>query len=305
MVRLFTFISFAFIFSCSILDDMDILSEKDFESFIFKSFEISQETNNGDLTTKAKLLYDSATDFLDPSTGTRLTRNVGFAMGALGDLKMKWRSGMIGPSEFLIRYTEDGQPYNFMVFDGTITSGIVRELYQFRYNSINRLTKIVVYTTPVSGTLPVINDTLIYEQSGQIASITRRRGDGVIVGTFGVGDFLLSESAACKFSFTYPSNKEYSYCGPTSFYIYPGGEDCNFELLGVPAQTLVRIGDVRKSSSGCCGDTYYFHPLLLLSGKIKGGEWLPMIYAVDWWVVGANNASDNNEYVTIDLKYEK
>ncbi|MDL5048561.1 hypothetical protein QQ054_21335 [Oscillatoria amoena NRMC-F 0135] len=302
MIRLSVFILLALILSCSILEDTDILTDKDFEPYIFKSLEIRQETNSGNLTTKATLLYDSATDFLDPQTGTRLTRKVGFAMGNLGDLKMKLRSGMTGPSEFFVRYTDDGQPYNFILFEGTTTTGTIRELYRFRYDNKRRLNKIEVYTTPVSGTLPAIIDTLIYDASGILTSITRKRGDGTVVGTFTMGTYALIESSSCQFSFTYPSDKEYSYC-PSGFYIYPGGEDCNFELIGAPAQTVVRIGDTRKAGANCCGDIYYFHPVLLLSGKIKGGQWLPVIYSVDWWVLGANNPNDKDEFVEINLSY--
>lgn len=53
-------------------------------------------------------------------------------------------------------------------------------------------------------------------------------------------------------------------------------------------------------------DTYYFHPLMILRNQVPLGNYLFVIYAIDWLEPGPALSQTNftrNEFVTFNLIY--
>ena len=97
-------------------------------------------------------------------------------------------------------------------------------------------------------------------------------------------------------------DKEYDYCSPTNFYIYPGGQSADFHSLGSDVLEEVYIGDrLTDSDKKCCSDRYYYHPVLFLPVDIR----YKVMFAVDWWEeITPTSSNPKAESVQFNFLYE-
>ncbi len=308
MVRFLSFIFLALIFSCSIIEDSDITSQKELDNLKFKSIEIKQQTNSGNSTVVARVTTDSVINISVPAG--ILNRTLWMDWPALGSKKMKLRSGFTAAFKSYTSFLESGKPWTFYLFDNDTT---VFEIYRFRYDVSGRLSNII---TNVGG--PATNDTLIYgnpDNESEVTSIIRRSTDTSKAGTFSITAGSLYNLQSFNFkgtTYQKPNSNE------SSFYSYGATFPPNDGLLEVTdfqKQSLSLID--RNNVSGNCRcnvwiDAFYFHPLMILKDQLvyedqyemrELGNALLFIYMVDWWQPVSTQESTKDESVTFNFKY--
>jgi len=321
---------FVLMFSCTIIDDSDITSQEELDNLRLKSIEIKQETNSGSSTIVAKVTTDSVINVSTPNG--ILKRTVWMDWPALGNHKLKLKSGITTAFKTYTSYLESGKPYTFYIFN---SDSVLLELYRFRYDANGRLNKIITIVPFVDGGPATSNDTLIYETtSGILSSVIRRSADPSKEGTFTNityqnGNMNPSSDKLDRFTFqgTRYGNPCQSGCG-NYYYAAEGAAPPNGgrQLFGEMAVTnsqreylSMKDRNSNISLSGCSGypcgiwiDTFYFHPLMLLTNQIfksgsfeeLSGDELLFIYMVDWWQPVSTQESPNDEKVTFSFKYD-
>lgn len=311
---------FALTCSCSIIQEGDITSPDQLSDLKLTSFEIIQSTSNGSSTATAKLDYDSVQNFIDPNTGTKITRKVEYTLAALGNLKMKFRSGATTGTRIYVYYTDTKKVYTL----GVIQQDSVVELYRFRYSSSGQLNKIVTFIDPINKPLTVAtNDTLIYA-GNTIKKLTRRySGSSTSIDiTYNTSGSNAQDTYVSILSNGYNNNcsNNNSSGGDCSNYSNTQGQNTGgvgpeitisaAELLDKLSQLNLqdrRVGFTNQSNTFHRElDTFYFHPTMLLRNQLSQGNHLLVIYMMDWWSLGAMTATSNfsrDDYVTLNYGY--
>ncbi len=301
MSRLLSIVLVGLLLSCSILEDSDITSLDELKKLKLKGIEITQVLNSGTLS-QGMPVQDSVLD-ISFYLG-KLTKQTKIQWHEVqSSYKLKFRSGVTSNIIIKNRYFEDGKIRSCWVYSG----GTIREQYYFRYNSKGRLVTLSTTVLETGQTLPYSTyDTLIYQDAGFDWYAIRSSKDASRRVLFG-GDLLSNE--VCLFVgpiyFTDASitDKQYNYCDKDNFYIYPGGESADFYAIGDDLLEEVYIGNRRKDSDrNCCGDQYYFHPILLIPADYR----LRIMYALDWWEVknSTNPSGDKDQSVRLKFYYE-
>lgn len=315
--------SFLFLvsFSCTIIEEGDITSLDQLSALKWKAIEIVQNTNSGNSSTVAQLVYDSAKNVVDPVTGATITRKVKFSLPSLAGKKLKLRSKSSLSTNFYIAYKATNQPVKFWIQEGDS----VIESYNFKYNATNYLYKVITRINPVDGLKETVNtsDSLIYDNSNSVASIIRKSADATKAGTIGISyqNGLISNIG---FKYTYqiqsgncPNGSLNNLCG--GYQILQQFQNSNpminylFENINA-VESKIELTDRRFDfgNTNCqgCGrelDTFYLHPLMLTKNQIVLGDQLLMIYMVDWWVPGtaavSNAQLSKNDVVTLNFQY--
>lgn len=302
MSRLFSIALIAILSSC-ILEDSDITTLDGLKKLKLKGVEITQVLNSGTIT-QGMPTQDSVL-------------NISFSLGKLtkqtkiqwqdvqSSSKLKFRSGVTSSITVKNRYFDNGKIRSCWVFSGSI----LREQYYFTYNAQGKLIILIANILEEGKTEPYKTfDSLLYGDQGDFRYGIRSTplADAKRRLIFG-GDPLSNE--ACPFllpiNFMDASitDKQYNYCDKDNFYIYPGGESVDFYVIGDDLLEEVYIGNRRKESDrNCCGDQYYFHPLMLVPINFL----IRIAYANDWWEVknSTNTSSDKAQSVRLKFYYE-
>lgn len=288
-------------FSCSILNDSDIVTVDDLDKLRLKTIVIIQELENNEHRSEIALVTDS-------------TLNITFSLGKLTKQtkilwpavtkgsKLKFRSAVTSNITIKNRYFADGKIRSSWVF----SRDSIREQYYFKYNLQSKLITLSTFITEKSTSYNT-NDTLIYSAKGDAWSATRNSPQPGRRAIFG-GELLSNQSCQLMQVFKVSGNvtgaieKQYNYCDKNNFYIYPSGESADFYTIGDNLLEEVYIGNRRKDSdTNCCGDQYYFHPFLLLPVDYR----LRIMYAPDWWEVkNGTNSNEKDQSVKLEFKYE-
>ena len=321
MVRLLSFILAAFIFSCTIIEDSDITSEKELNNLQFASIDITQQTTSGTATSTARVTSEADVNITVP--GGKLTRTVYMDWPALGaSSKLKLRGGTTTTFRTYTSFLESGKPWTFTVFSSGSDSTLL-ELYSFRYNSNGKLASVITRVPYVAGGPATSNDTLIYKPSGELQSVTRRfpgTGTSVVIPnpqyrTSGSAYYLV-EFVFQGMYYTVPCQG--GGCGSHwggNYHVAPGNRD-NFPSgvmnLSIQSGQTLGIQDFNNINQSFCNgqtcsawiDTFYLHPLMILHDRIPDGEDFLFLYMIDWWKTPATTTSSNNEKVTFSLNYD-
>lgn len=307
--------------SCTIIQDSDITDPAEFENLKLKSIVLDQDTNKGKKTTSLTLLYDSAVKVTDPATGSVVVRKMMFNFPNPGNLKVKLRSGSTAALQLYCSYLSDNKPYTAVVYEGD--SAI--EIYRFRYNTAGKVNKIITTVNP-NDNKPFIRhtrDSLIYSGSN-VTSIVRTSPDASLAADITIG-YGGSGSTQSVSNFRYGSfnygqtqgdcpNGDPNVC--TGYNLQPttgsGGFSSYYTVkCDAPAGILnqLYLADTKiqgGQSSMRDYDTYYFHPLMILRNQVPLGNYLFVIYAIDWLEPGPALSQTNftrNEFVTFNLIY--
>ena len=309
---------FVLTFSCTIIQDSDITAETQLSKLKLRGIEIKQQTSLGNSSTVATLLYDSSVNITDAATGAKLTRKLRFSLPPLGDRKMKLKSGVAVKTELQVYYMDDGQPYTVKIFQGDSTV----EQYRFRYDSYTstrKVNKIVTVLDPVDN-LPATYtsvDNLTYSGSN-VSSILRNPGSATPTtinisyegsGTgFRVSTFVYQGTNYSNSQGNCPNGASFDSC--TGYNTVGNGNSSYTISVAQNATTLSQIlledNKINGGGSGRDYDTYFFHPLLFLRNQVGQGNYLLVIYMMDWWKLGVPISNPNftrNETVSINLKY--
>lgn len=315
--------------SCTIVQDSDITDPAAFEKFKLKNFSITQDTHNGKKTTTATLLYDSAVNVKDPATGSIVVRKMMYNFPNPGNLKVRMRSGSSAELKLTCSYLSGNKPYTVVLYQND--SAV--EIYRFRYNNGGNLNRIVTTINPVDNK-PFIyhtNDTLIYTGSGIVTKILRRSPDASAAATInieygGAGDYM----SISNFQYQYfhyqqmqgdcPNNSEFNAC--TGYAIQftgvggtggTGGNNSSYYTISTRVESdllhQLNLADTKiqgGQTSQRDYDTYYFHPLMFLRNQMNQGNFLFVIYTMDWLLPGPVLTQTNfgrNDFVTLDFQY--
>jgi len=333
MVRLLSFIFFAFIFSCTIIEDSDITSQEELDNLKLVSIDIEQQVSGSGSTSTAKVTSELAVNI--SVSGGVLKRQIFMDWPALGtNSKLKLKSGITTTFKSYTSLLESGKPWTFYLFSSGSDSTIL-ELYSFRYDANGRLANIITRAPFVDGGPATSNDTLIYgntANASEVTSIIRRSQDASKAGTFTISSGSIFNSG---WAFDFQGNRYFKSCqGNGCGENYGGAYHVRPSNGGQPAGVL-NITDLQKSfmtfedknhelSQYGCGtcqrysDTFYFHPLMLLKDQIPFkepqnnnnggfeslGEVLLFMYLVDWWKPVTTVQSSNTEKVTFNFKYD-
>lgn len=309
MIRFLSFIFIAFIFSCSIIEESDITSQKEFDDLRFTSIGIKQETSSGSQTVTARVTTDSVVNI--PVPGGTITRTVWMDWPALGSSKLKLKSGFTGAFKSYTSFLASGKPYTFYLFDSDTT---LFELYRFRYDASGRLNKIVTFAPAIDGQPATSNDTLIYDTSGNLTRIDRRSSVISKIGTFTFEFQTGSFNNGTIFKSTFQGRAYRNYYG-NSYYSYlsgngGGGPDTNdgaLDWMEIQKQSLSLIDRNFVNDDCQCRkwiDTFYFHPVMILKDQFELGNELLFIYMVDWWQPISSVELEKDEKVTFIFKYD-
>lgn len=311
---------FVLTFSCTIIQDSDITIEAQLSKLKIKGIEIKQETSKGNNSTVGTLLYDSTIYFVAVGTGAKITRKIRFSLPPLGNLKMKFKSGTTSKTELFVSYMDDGQPYNVRIFQGD--SAV--ESYLFRYDTyigVRKVNKILTTLDPVDG-LPATYttvDNFTYTGSN-ISSILRTPKTGspatISIISPNVGAYFAPNFTYLGINYQYnqgncPYGAGFDSCigyqamvngtSGSSSYIISVVQNSNSL-----SQILLADNKITGGSSSWDYDTYFFNPLMLLRNQVGQGNYLLVIYMIDWWQRGAAISNPNftrNETVSINLNY--
>ncbi len=303
-------------FSCTIIQDSDIITEAQLSKLKIKGIEILQQTSKGSASTVATLLYDSTVNITDATTGAKLTRKIRFSLPPLGTLKMKLKSGVNGKTELQVYYMDDGQPYTVRIFQGDSTV----EQYRFRYDAYTGTRKVNKFTTildPVDN-LPATYtsvDNLTYTGS-TISSILRNPNSTTpttipITYTSGPGPgFTYKNITYQSGQANCPNMSSFDSCTGYST-INTGSGSSSYTISVVQTsnslnQILLEDNKINGGGSSRDYDTYYFHPLMFLRNQVGQGNYMLVIYMMDWWQLGASVNNPNfssNETVSINFNY--
>ncbi len=292
--------------SCTIIEDMDITSKAELDNLKLKYIEIVQETNSGNTTSVAKVTTDSVVNIA--VSGSTINRTLWMDWPALGNSKLKLKSGVTTSFKSYTSYIESGKPWTFYLFD---KDSVLSELYRFRYDANGRLNRIITNVPFVENGPATSNDTIIYDTGGKLSSIIRRSSDLSKTGTFtfefNSGSFNTGKVFKSTFQGRYFQN--YS---ENSYYTGVDGQgggvnnDGNLNLINIQKQSLSMID--RNNVDGNCQckkwiDTFYFHPLMLVKDQLELGDELLFIYMVDWWQPISTQETTTDQKVTFSFKY--
>lgn len=326
MIRFLSFILIAFIFSCSIIEESDITSQKELDNLRFKSIEIKQETSTGSKILTANVTMDSVVSI--PVTGGTLTRTLWMDWPVLAG-KLKLKSGFAGQFKSYTSFLESGKPWTFYLFD---TDTTILELYSFRYDALGRLNKIITRTPFVVNSPATSNDTLIYggQNPAEVTSIIRKAsGTSQTFTIASTGGSILNEG----WSFDFQNSRYTKACEGSGCLEYYGGNYAVGPTSGGQPTGVLNVIDFSKESlviqdrnhnleqygCGSCVrsiDTFYFHPLMILKDQLvfkdlgyegyqlKLGDILLFIYMVDWWQPVSAQTATKDETVTLSFNYD-
>ena len=316
MVRLLSFIFFAFVFSCTIIEDSDITSQKELDKLQFVSIEIKQETSSGTSTAVASVTSKREVNITVPAG--KLTRQVWMDWPALSGKKLLLKSGVTTAFKSYTSFLESGKPWTFYLFSADST---ILELYSFRYNASGRLSNIISRVPYVLNGPATSNDTLIYKTSGELTSITRKYPATSTTTTFTNLNYRTSDNSFKLIQFNF-QGMQYEVpcsgggCGPQwggNYHVspvstgFPAGvmNLATFPREYLSLQDFNNINQNNCGSTGCNAwiDTFYLHPLMMLKDQLNAGDDLLFIYMVDWWKPTTTQQSTNNEKVTFSFKY--
>ncbi len=313
-------LSILIVISCTIVKDSDITSLDQFNKLFLKSIEIDQNAQAGNSTTLAVLKYDSSVNRISGSTGAHVSRVKAFSLPALGNRKMKLKSGANVATEIDIGYRDNGSLNACFIFQGD--SAI--ESYRFFYNTSNQLIKVVTILDPVDGKARIYQakDTIIYPPVGVStypATINRKSPvDATLNRTF-----TLSACTSCSTpditsinvqlsSSNYQINFNSGNCHDSGQNIYNCGGVNNNSFGGNQSngnaqlnfQSNVTFNKTLETTitSQNATDTYYFHPIMILKDAVPQGGFYFWFYSIDWFqTTSATNTND--DIVKIKFNY--
>ncbi len=317
---------FLIVFACTIIEDSDITSISELNSLKWNGVQFVQETNSGNSSAMMQLVYDSVKNVVDPVTGVLIVKKMKFSLPSLANRKMRLRSGTDANTNLYISYKSGNQPFNVWITKG---DSIV-ELYRFRYNTSNVLSKIISIINPADDLPPKAwtNDTLIYNTNNRIGSMTRRSPIGTPTGTISVEYYNPPNTGIIKVTFSGRSYQSAGFscndggstntCG--GYQIQPWSSQppqLGFRFNNLSTlSTTESFTDQRfysDNSSGCQGcsrelDKYYLHPTMIVRSQLPLGNDLTMIYMIDWWVPGTidpvtNQNLNKNDVVNLNFTY--
>ncbi len=303
------------IFSCTIIEDTDLITPADFEKIKLRQIDIEQDAGNVKSVANIKLEWDSAAN--TPVPGGTVTRRTLWTLTNFKGRKLKFRSGTYTNLQVYIAFFSGDRPYTLILYN----NDVVVELYRFRYNDEGQLARVVFFLDPEQ---LVTRDTILYE-SGKIASIERVENTPTPGGNITVNDYIngppemVNSFRNSVYQFTSPGQGNCPNNTPRdvcfSFYRMPilgGGqsEQVNFyneTSLGVFNSFKLQEQRFNMPSSNREPDTYYFHPLMILKTYFENGDDLVVLYMVDWYAPGApqngNSSSSFDEYVKFNFVY--
>lgn len=317
MLRLLYFIFFAFIFSCTIIEDSDITSQKELDNLQFKSIEITQKLSSGTQNATG-FATDSVLDVTTP-TG-KLNKQIKIQWPEVStNSKLKYRSGITSGIYISNWYYETGKIYNSVVF----VNNVAKEIYSFRYDANGRLNKIITRVPHVNLGPATSNDTLIYKTNGELASITRKYPATGTIATFTNLNYQTSDNSSKLNTFIFQGMEYVRPCSGGgcpqwggNYHVSPAPANSNFPAGVMNLATFQReylsmqdfnsINQNNCGSTGCDAwiDTFYFHPLMILKDQFDAGNDLLFIYMVDWWQPISTQESTTDEKVTFSFKYD-
>jgi hypothetical protein len=309
-------------FSCTIIQDSDVATPTALAALRLSSVKMTQTTAKGNSLQEFKMLYDSVQNFIDPATNTKITRKVEYSLPAISSTsKLKFRSGSTKATSFHIYYA-GSNPYSLGVHE----KDSVIELYRFRYSGSGQLNKIITILNPIDNQdiIWISRDSLVYNQTRIMTLI--RTADGAATysmnyNTQGNVYYLSGVSSGAGSSQLYnsgagncPNSEEGVNCATYQCNTCGGGGNLpEVRIMSVQTNRTtfrVSLDDLRNQTSGNNrdGDTYYFHPTMILRGQLQGGEYLLPIYMIDWWLRGPTNPAGGilkDEDVSFDFNYVK
>jgi len=320
--------SFVTALSCTIVKDSDITSISQLNSLSLKSFEIVQNSKAGNSTSLAVLKYDSTVNKISKSTGAHVSRVKGFTLPALGNYKMKLKSGVNAATEIKIVYKDNGSLNDCIIYQGNSPV----ESYLFFYNTNNQLIKVSTVLSPTAGNVPTYEtvDLLTFGATGDVypSTITRSSTyDATLTGTYtvcqncsGSGSssqsvnqltFNQGQSQVYQLSFNSGSGN----CSSNGYYPYScgsinktnsnggGGQNGNQNQLSFINNFTFNKTIQTSLTSISNTDTYYFHPLLILKDVVPQGDFYFWFYSVDWFQTAGSPFS--SDMVKINFNYGK
>lgn len=321
MVRLFSFIFFTFIFSCTIIEDSDVTSQEELDNLKLLSIDIEQQASGGTSTSVAKVTSDKAVNI--PVAGGIVKRQIWMDWPALGaNSKLKVKSGTTTTFRSYASFLDGGKPWTFYLFSSGPDSTII-ELYSFRYNSSGRLASVTTRAPYVNGGPATTYDTLIYNNGGQLlqsGGFTRRYPATNTTATFTSLYYNTSDNSFYLSGYDFQGIQYARSCNGNGCGSNWGG---NYQAItnGFPVGVMnlttfqreyLSVQDVNKITQSCqngsaCNawiDTFYLHPLLILKDQFDHGDDLLRIYTIDWWKHTTSTLSTTNENVTISFNYD-
>jgi hypothetical protein len=312
--------SFMVLISCSIVKDSDITSIAQLNTLTLKSFEIVQNAQTGNSSALATLLYDSAVNRISGGTGAHVSRVKAFALPALGNYKMKLKSGTTSSTTVIIAYKDNGFPNALVVYQGD--SAVEKNF--FFYNTTNQLIRFVENIDPVDNLPPLlhIRDEISYLTNAVYPqTITRYSTDASLAGTFTVCQNCSngsSSNAPTQVSFQGQTQYQVNFnnsgnCSNNNFYPYPcgginrtnsngGGQTGNGNQLTVINNFTFDKTIQTQLTSESNVDSYYFHAIMIVKDVVPHGDFFFWFYSVDWFQTG-NAPLQNDDMVKINFNY--
>jgi len=315
------------LFSCTIVKDSDITSIAQLNSLSLKSFGIVQNSQTGNSSALVSLKYDSAVNRISAGTGAHISRVKGFSLPALGNYKMKLKSGINTATEIKIAYKDNGMLNACIIYQGDSTV----ESYLFFYSTSNQLIKVSTTLNPIDGKAPTYKtvDQLTYAVGDVYPSTITRSStyDATLSGTYtvcqncsGSGSssqsvnqlsFQQGQSQVYQLSFNSGSGN----CSSNGYYPYScgsinktnsngGGQNGNQNQLSFVNNFTFNKTIQTTLTSISNTDTYYFHPILILKDVIPQGDFHFWFYSVDWFQTNGS-PFNNSDMVKINFNYGK
>lgn len=313
MARALTFI-FLIVSSCSIIEDSDITSKKEFDDLVISSIDIIQETSLGKTSITGTVTSDEEVNIVVPNGVIK--RIVWMDWPSFGNKKLKLRSGYTAAIKTYTSYLSNGLPYTFTIYSKDTT--MIVELYRFRYDETGKLDRIGAMAPFIEGQENNTVDRMIYDAKGELTSIERTSPDG----TKPEGAIAIQEGAINSlqnFNFgnisvqkVIGADEEYYKANNNSF-----SNDGKIQLFELEDElTLIDRNNVNDDCQ--CSkwvDTFYFHPLMLVKDDVvqknykqmgidfELGSALLKLYMVDWWEATSNIETQKDEKVSFKFKY--
>lgn len=302
------------LFSCSILDDSDITSYAEIRNLKLKGITFTQILK-GVPYSRGIPATDSSLN-ISFSLG-KLTRQTKLTWGYVDSYgnsssKFRFKSGATSNITIVNRYFDNGNLRSSWVYSGST----IRELYYFTYTSLGKIQTVsrTLYTDPIDLSVKTTSyDSIIYDAGGKFFGFAiRNSNDATKRGVF-TAEPISPNPCELVWVFKRSANsglgipavdKEYDYCGPTNFYIYPGGQTADFHSIGSDLLEELYMGDrITDSDKKCCSDIYYYHPILFSPVAIQYKN----MYAIDWWeeVTPTGQQAPKDESVQFNFLYEQ
>lgn len=293
-----------FVVACSIIEDSDISSLKEFEQIKLKSIQITQVVNTAKINQQVKV--DSIVENVD---GSDLNAIYFSWPEVFSTSKLKFRSGVTTKIKVKLVLRKDGQIKACFVYSDIPSE---YESYIFAYNSTG---KRISLTTTITD---VITETTLYRNYDQydppgnyFAYRNLGQASGAIIG----GDPITATGCYIQMphyynynntNATYATKRQYNYCDKNNFFIDGGpssGTTSQFYVIGDDLIEELFIGNKRTDKDlFCCSDQYYFHPVLISTVDLR----LRVMYALDWWEeqTSSNPSFDKDQSVKLQFTYE-